>query len=138
MDLQLRLYNGIGNILKLKGECHLNLLDDLDVAELSLKQIKYLKTLNNSCGMTTSQMAEILDLSKPSVTEMVKKFIKIGYVYKQNCPQDGRVYYLKLTDLGQQIVNLEAMTQKNLAERLLESLDEEDVIALINILEKLE
>lgn len=137
MKLEEKLASSIGNIFKLKGECYTSLLNDLNIEELSIKQLKYLKLLNKSCGVTTSQLAEELNLSKPSITEMVKKFIKFGYVYKQACPQDGRVYYLKLTEVGQEIVNIDEMTQVYLADRLVKALSEEDVHTLIQILEKL-
>lgn len=138
MDLQERLSIGISKLTALKGQCYMNLLSDLNLSEISLKQMEYLKSLNKTCGVTTSQLAEVLDLSKPSVTEMVKKFIKMDLVYKQSCPADGRVYYLKLTKKGQYIVDLGIMTNGYLATRLIESLNEEDIEILIDILMKIE
>jgi DNA-binding MarR family transcriptional regulator len=137
MDLRTKLSMTIGHIFKMKGECYLNLIDDLNIDELSIKQVRYLKLLDKSCGMTTSQLAEMLNLSKPSVTEMVKKFTKYGYVFKQSCPADGRVYYLKLTEKGQQIVDIDSMTYEYLANRLINELETHDIETLIGILEKL-
>lgn len=138
MELRDRLNIGIAKLTQLKGECYLTLLNDLNLSELSLKQMEYLKSLNNACGITTSQLAETLNLSKPTVTEMVKKFIKMDLVYKQSCPADGRVYYLKLTDKGQKIADLNLMTNDFLAGKLIERLDEEDIKKLIEILMKIE
>lgn len=138
MDLRENLLIGIGKLTRLKGTCYVNLLNDLKLSELSLKQMEYLKSLNRPCGVTTSQLAETLDLSKPTVTEMVKKFIKMGVVYKQNCPADGRVYYLKLTEKGQQIVDLGYMTNDYLAGRLMAVLNEDDIRVLTDILMKIE
>lgn len=138
MDLKKKLAAGMANLYKLKGQCYLNLVNDLDLSEMSLKQINYLKTLNQSCGMTTSQLAETLELSKPTVTEMVKKFIKTDVVYKQSCPADGRVYYLKLTDKGQRIADVDKLTNNFLASSLVDSLETEDIETLIKILMKIE
>lgn len=138
MDLKDRLSEGLGKLTELKGQCYMNVLNDLKLSELSLKQMEYLKSLNKTCGVTTSQLAEALDLSKPTVTEMVKKFIKMDLVYKQSCPADGRVYYVKLTSRGQHIVDLGMMTNEYLAGRLLMSLEEEDINTLIDILMKIE
>lgn len=138
MELQERLILGITKLNALKGECYVNLLNDFNISELSIKQMEYLKSLNKTCGVTTSQLAENLDLSKPTVTEMVKKFIKMDVVYKQSCPADGRVYYLKLTKKGQHIVDLGNMTTVHLAEKLMRSLEEEDINTLIEILMKIE
>lgn len=138
MDLKKKLSIGITNLLKLKGECYLNLVEDLELSEMSLKQINYLKKINNTCGTTTSQLAETLDLSKPTVTEMVKKFIKMDCVYKQSCPADGRVHYLKLTAKGQKIADIDLLTNDILASKLLNRLSECDINTLIEILEKIE
>ncbi|MBI9012382.1 MAG: MarR family transcriptional regulator [Clostridiales bacterium] len=138
MELRESLAGGIAKLTRLKGKCYINLLNDLKISELSLKQMEYLKSLNKSNGVTTSHLAEILDLSKPTVTEMVKKFIRMEMVYKQSCPSDGRVYYIKLTEKGQQIVDLSLMTNDYLAGKLIESLSEEDIETLISILMKIE
>lgn len=138
MELKESLSGGIAKLTKLKGMCYMNLLNDLNISELSLKQMEYLKSLDKTCGITTSRLAEILDLSKPTVTEMVKKFIRMDMVYKQSCPEDGRVYYLKLTEKGQQIVDLSLMTNDYLAGKLIESLSPEDINTLIEILMKIE
>jgi len=138
MDSREKLIKSMANLFKLKGSCYVSVLNDLKLSELSLKQMDYLKSLNDICGVTTSQLAEKLELSKPTVTEMVKKFIKMGIVYKESCPSDGRVYYLKLTEKGQQIVDLGIMTNAYMADKLIEKLNDEDVEILSNILLKIE
>jgi DNA-binding MarR family transcriptional regulator len=131
------LSEGIAKLLKLKGQCYMNLIDDLDISDMTLKQINYLKAMNSSCGVTTSQLADELDLSKPTVTEMVKKFKKMDCVYKQSCPADGRVYYLKLTEKGEKIANVESMSMEFLAGKLIGTLSEEDIETLVSILNKI-
>lgn len=138
MDNKEKLLIGISNLFKLKGECYLNLVDNLELSEMSLKQINYLKKINHAYGKTTSQLADELDLSKPTVTEMVKKFIKMDCVYKQSCPQDGRVHYLKLTQKGQRIADLDILTHEVLVDNLLRRLANEDIETLIEILKKIE
>lgn len=138
MSLKNQLAKGMGNILKLKGLCYMNIVEELGIADMSLKQIGYLKEINKTYGMTTSQLAESLDISKPTVTEMVKKFIKSDLVYKQSCPADGRVYYLKLTEKGQRIVDVDQLTNDFLAGRLMDILDEEDIKKMITVLNKIE
>lgn len=138
MDMKEKLVEGIAKLLKLKGECYIHVVEDLELSEMSIKQIKYLKKINHAEGVTTSQLADLLDLSKPSITEMVKKFIKMGYVYKESCHIDGRVHYLKLTDKGLNIVNLDKLTTAHLAENIENRLNDEDLTTLIDILEKIE
>lgn len=137
MDLREQLAMSMRNLYNLKGQCYMNIVDDIGVSDLSLKQIGYLKQINNSNGMTTSQLAETLSLSKPTVTEMVKKFIKLEFVFKQSCVSDGRVFYVKLTDKGQKIVDVDLLTNDYLATRLVTKLAKEDIEDLIRILEKM-
>ncbi|GKT37906.1 MarR family transcriptional regulator, partial [Aduncisulcus paluster] len=72
MDRKEKLSSGIGKLMKLKGTCYFSVVDDLDISELSLRQLDYLKKFNCASGVTTSHLADELDLSKPTVTEMVK------------------------------------------------------------------
>lgn len=138
MDRNEKLSREIGKLMKLKGSCYMSVVDDFDISELSLRQLDYLKKFNCSEGMTTSHLADVLDLSKPTVTEMVKKFVKMGLVYKQSCAMDGRVYYVKLTDNGQDIVNMEKRIWKYMAKKMHDQLSNDDIDALIKILEKIE
>ena len=138
MDRNEKLSREIGKLMKLKGSCYMSVVDDFDISELSLRQLDYLKKFNCSEGMTTSHLAEVLDLSKPTVTEMVKKFVKMGLVYKQSCAMDGRVYYVKLTDNGQDIVNMEKKIWAYMAKKMHDQLSDEDLDTLIQILEKIE
>jgi DNA-binding MarR family transcriptional regulator len=137
MELKEKLALSMRHLYKLKGQCYMNLVEDIGIADLSLKQISYLKQIGSTCGMTTSQLAETLNISKPTVTEMVKKFIKWEFVYKQSCQSDGRVHYLKLTEKGQKIVDIDLLTNNYLANRLINKLSREDVECLISILEKM-
>ena len=138
MECNSKLCGGIGKLMKLKGSCYFSVVDELGISEMSLRQLDYLKKFNSCEGVTTSHLADDLDLSKPTVTEMVKKFVKMNLVYKESCPSDGRVYYVKLTEKGQNIVNLEMMTWAYMAKKLNEQLDEKDLDTLVQILEKIE
>ncbi|MCK8060368.1 MULTISPECIES: MarR family winged helix-turn-helix transcriptional regulator [unclassified Fusibacter] len=131
------LIRGISNLSKLKGRCYTKMLEDLKLSEMSLKQINYLKVFHEHQAITTSQLAEMLNLSKPTVTEMVKKFIKNDYVVKQSCPEDGRVFYLKLTEKGKHLATLDELTAKYLASTIESRLSEEDLEVLISVLKKL-
>lgn len=132
------LKSGIARLLELKGECQMQVMDAYQLSELSLKQIGYLKKFAMAGGITTSQLADLLDLSKPSVTAMVKKFIRMGYVYKEDCRMDGRVHFLKLTDKGQRVTNLDQLTIDTMVVKLQDQLENRDLEALIDILGKLE
>ncbi|MDD3632152.1 MAG: MarR family transcriptional regulator [Atribacterota bacterium] len=107
------------------------------IPELTLKQIEYLKKFDKRENTTISQLAEELGLSKPTVTEMVKKFIRLDCVQKEQCSQDARVYYLFLTEKGKIIARLEQITDDNFAKKVESRLSKEDINLLIEILLKI-
>lgn len=137
MDNKKKLYETYSALMKIKGECSCKLIDELNMSELTLRQIEYIKKIGKYDCITVSKLAEILKLSKPSITEMVKKFVKLGCVYKRQCQEDGRVQYVFLTERGKCIAGFEDLKIKKLVDKMMESLDEDEIHVLINILLKI-
>lgn len=125
------------NFFKIKGECSCKVIDELDMSGLTIKQIEYLKQIDKHEHVTSSELARIFDLSKPSVTEMVKKFINIDCVYKKQCPVDGRVHYLELTERGKRIANADELTITKLVDKIIDSLNEDEIDGLIELIGKI-
>ena len=137
MDTKKYLYETYSGLMKVKGECSCKLIDELNMSELTLRQIEYIKKIGKYDSITISGLAEILNLSKPSITEMVKKFIKLDCVYKRQCQEDGRVQYIYLTERGECIARFEDLEIKRLVSKMLESLDHSEIDVLISILIKI-
>lgn len=132
------LASALEKLLQLKSKCHLQMVEDLGIYDMTIKQLNYIKHFEDKDDMTTSKLAEDLDLTKPTVTELVKKFIKLGYLYKVSCPHDGRVHYLRLTETGYKIATIAKLTNVYLAERLSVKLGSEDLKSLTTILNKID
>jgi len=107
------------------------------MSELTLRQIEYIKKIGKYEYITISKLADILDLSKPSITQMVKKFIKLDCVYKEQCSEDGRVQFIYLTDRGKDIAEFEDLAMKKLIEKIISNIDEKEIDILIEILIKI-
>jgi len=123
--------------MQIKTECRLQVIHKYNISNFTLKQIEYLKKFDGRQYITISQLAEELSLSKPSITEMVKKFIQLDCIKKERCNHDARVYYLFLTDKGKKIARLEKMVNENFIRRMGRSLKEEEINLLIEILLKI-
>ncbi|MGB3367745.1 MAG: MarR family winged helix-turn-helix transcriptional regulator [Acidaminobacteraceae bacterium] len=132
------LAKSLEKLLQLKSKCHLQMVDDLGISDMTIKQLNYIKHFLDKEDMTTSQLAEDLELTKPTVTELVKKFIKQDYLYKVSCPHDGRVHYLRLTETGHKIATLAQLTNVYLAERLKVKLGSDDLKSLTATLNKID
>ena len=137
MDSEKRLYDAYKELLEIKGQCSCNLINELNMSELTLRQIEYIKKIGKYEYITISELADILDLSKPTITQMVKKFEKLDCVYKKQCKEDGRVQYIFLTDRGRHIAEFEDLTIRKLIEKIISDIDEREVDLLINILVKI-
>ena len=122
--------------MRVKKECRFYVTDKYNISELTLKQIEYLKKFDEYEYVTISQLAENLKLSKPSITEMVKKFIKLDCVEKEQCSHDARVYYLFLTEKGKGIARLEQIADEDFIRRVENCLNEEDISLLMELLSK--
>ncbi len=74
--------------------------------------------------------------SKPTITEMINRFVRMECVYRERCPEDGRILYIRLTEKGQKIAQAEQAAQRRVIERMMDSLDEHERDLLIGILQK--
>lgn len=126
------------SFLRIKTACRFCIVEKYDISELTLKQIEYLKKFDERETITISQLAKLLNLSKPSITEMVKKFIKLDCVKKEQCNHDARVYYLFLTEKGKKIARLEQIAEEDFVRRVEDCLSDEDISLLIELLSKVE
>jgi DNA-binding MarR family transcriptional regulator len=131
-----KLFDAFNRFMQIKTECRLQVVQQYNIAKFTLKQIEYLKKFDGRQYVTISQLAEELSLSKPSITEMVRKFIQLDCVKKEQCNHDARVYYLFLTDKGKKIARLEQLVNEHFIRRMGKSLNEEEINLLIEILLK--
>jgi len=75
-------------------------LDEKEINKLTMGQILYLETIYELKNPTFGQIAEKLNVSKPSVTAIVQKLISAGYVKKEQSTEDKREYHVVLTKKG--------------------------------------
>jgi len=103
---------------------------------MTVKQIAYLKVIDEQGDVTFSRLAEITKNSKPTITEMVNRFVRMECVYREPCRDDGRILYIRLTDKGKKIAQAEQDALHRVIERMIDSLEEEELDLLIGILAK--
>lgn len=96
-----------------------------------------LNILANTAGPHTSVMlAERLNVSKPMITAILTALSEKGYIIKERSLTDKRVYYVHLTDTGQQLVTtVGAQTNRNL-DRVIAALGAEDFDKLVELTQK--
>ncbi|WP_340818219.1 MarR family transcriptional regulator [Methanolobus sp. WCC4] len=123
-------------MLSIRNQCSSEILCECGSPDLTMKQVRYLQVIDEHGEITFSKLAEVTRNSKPTISEMISKFIRMEYVYKKRSPDDGRAYYICLTEKGQNICRSEQIALLKLTERMSHSLNEAEMSTLIRILGK--
>ena len=131
-----RLIEVFDRLIAIRNECSCEIISECGLSEMTAKQITYLKAIDGHGDVTFSALAEITRTSKPTVTEMVNRFVRMECAYRQKCPDDGRVTYIRLTEKGRMLANAEQNALHRMIERMTRTLDENEVDLLIEILRK--
>jgi DNA-binding MarR family transcriptional regulator len=131
------LYEAVRKFNTLGHECNLEISDKLGMSELQLNQLHYLKVIDRTVDMTFGKFAEILEVTKPSVTEIVNKLIQLGVVEKKRCIRDKRRFYIKLTEKGRDIARLSFLAEQKLVDIIVSVLDDDEIDTFIKIIKKL-
>ncbi|MDD1728193.1 MAG: MarR family transcriptional regulator [Methanospirillum sp.] len=68
--------------------------------DITIHQFFYLREIRHQEQTTHTQLAQALQVTKPSVTAAVSKLIKDGFVSRVQSAEDQRKFYLSLTRQG--------------------------------------
>ncbi len=85
----------------------------LKVIGLSVPQFDLLSTLSEREGITQSELAERLYVTKGNVSGLVDRLVEAGMVERRAIANDRRSYALHLTDLGRDLANKGLQTQRD-------------------------
>jgi len=136
MEREEHLFVVFENLIRIKNECSCTIFSECGLSDMTVRQIAYLKAIAEQDRVTFSRLAEITQNSKPTITEMINRFVRMECVYREPCPDDGRILYIRLTDKGQKIAKAEYHALRRVIERMMDSLDEHETDLLIGILQK--
>jgi DNA-binding MarR family transcriptional regulator len=88
--------------------------------------------------MTMAEIAEKISKDKSTVTALVDKLVKLGYVAKERDTQDTRVVYVTLTSKGRELEPIFEAISQELLEVFYMNVSEEEKEELVRILSKIE
>ena len=121
-------------ISELMGELESKAFDQEGFSEITMRQMLYLETIARLGRPSFGDLAEHLKVTPPSVSGIIKKLIKLGYVTKEQSPDDGRVYFLSLTGKGRRFNQLHGEVHQVLAQRIVQNLSGEEIEELADLL----
>ena len=123
------------NILKMEEQT----LKNMGNVQLSINEMHLIECVGKKveAGLTVSELASALRITRPSATVAVNKLEKKGYVEKRNCENDGRVVRVFLTHQGKVIDNYHKFYHRNMVKEISGDFTEEEKQCLIRAIEKL-
>ena len=81
-----------------------SILQDLKI-NFSLQHYMILKLLEGNKQLYVTEFVDILSITKPQMTSLIDKLIKMGYVNRTNDLDDRRKIYISITEEGKHITS---------------------------------
>ena len=117
-----------------------NILKRSDQTDLSISEIHMLEAVGKGKDRrrTISELAEVLNITLPSVTVAINKLMKKGYVEKVRGEEDGRIVYVSLTRQGRRIDSAHRYFHESMVRSIIRDMTESEMQALYNGVMKLD
>jgi len=95
-----------------------------------------LRQLTTYGPLSMSRLAELIDRTKPTVTILVRKLVKHGYVERTQDPTDSRVTLVRLTDKAKALADDFQEVSRLMRARIYRGFSKKDGQRLVDQLEK--
>ena len=117
-----------------------NILKRSDQTDLSISEIHMLEAVGKGKDRrrTISELAEVLNITLPSVTVAINKLMKKGYVEKVRGEEDGRIVYVSLTRQGRRIDSAHRYVHESMVRSIIRDMTESEMQALYKGVMKLD
>jgi DNA-binding MarR family transcriptional regulator len=95
--------------------------------EVTPIQVMLLFFLQKNDGLSLTQISQGLMLENPTVTGLIDRLEKSGYVKRSDHPNDRRVYLVYLTEKGNRVANKALPIVRRLNEQIKEGYSKEEI-----------
>ena len=102
--------------------------------KLSILEVHTIEALGRRPPLKMRKLAEIMEISTPSVTAVVDKLEEKGFARRQTTPTDRRVFLIELTKKGFELFEKHTDQHKNMADRVLACVPEDNVPVFVETL----
>jgi len=106
-------------------------------SNLTWAQFIYLDTIGKLNNPTISQVANTLNVARPTVTNTVNSLVSGGFVEKVQTSEDKRIHNIRVTKKGMKIIAAHNQVHRSLAKDLIAPLTAEEVSQLVTLFEKI-
>lgn len=135
--LENTLYSSIARLFH-RNRCFMDeQLRKRGITELGFSHIRIIIILHVFKVLSMKEVTEKISKDKSTVTTLVNKLEKKGYLRKKVCEEDRRVTYLELEEKAKEILNIIFEVSDIFQNRVENILDEEERKMFIKIMSKL-
>ena len=135
--LENTLYSSIARLFH-RNRCFIDeQLRKRGITELGFSHVRIIIILHVFKVLSMKEVTEKISKDKSTVTILVNKLEKKGYLRKKVCEEDRRVTYLELEDKAKEILNIIFEVSDIFQSRVEKILDEEERKMFIKIMSKL-
>lgn len=135
--LENTLYSSIARLFH-RNRCFMDeQLRKRGITELGFSHVRIIIILHVFKVLSMKEVTEKISKDKSTVTILVNKLEKKGYLRKKVCEEDRRVTYLELEDKAKEILNIIFEVSDIFQNRVEKILDEEERKMFIKIMSKL-
>lgn len=121
-----------------KGASYIDeLLKKKGVKNLCYSHIRIIIILSIHNRISMKEISELISKDKSTVTTLVNKLEKLGYVKKISCQKDRRFTYLELEKKAEKIVEIVFQVANLFHEKVESILTKEEITTLFTLMEKL-
>lgn len=109
---------------------------ELELTDLSMKQMVYLETIARLGRPTFSELAYELKVTRPSVSAIFRKLELRGYVAREPSTEDRRSFHIVLTERGRALQAAHENLHRKIAAHIASFLTDDERIELMRLLDK--
>jgi len=102
--------------------------------EVTPIQVMLLFYLQKNNGLSLTQISQGLLLENPTVTGLIDRLEKLGYVKRSDHPNDRRIYLVYLTEKGNKVANEALPIVKKINEQIKEGYSEKEMAGFKKVL----
>ena len=81
-----------------------SILSNEEKKQFNITDYYYLTTIYNMNNPNLGEVAEKLKITKPAISALVKRLTKHELIEKIQSDEDGRIYYIRITERGRKII----------------------------------
>ena len=104
---------------------------------LSISEMHLIELIAKEEGMTVSEIAQRLKVTKPSVTVAVNKLVQKGYCEKRRTEDDGRAVRVALTQAGKKVEAFHRRCHRSMIREISDDLTEAEKADLLRTMSRI-